>query len=364
MSGTSQPIPRGQMTSSRKTVLRLVVAAMLAIPSVAISVSSSSAAPSKAQVEAAKAKLDALNRQLDQMVEQYNQAQVRLQQTQAKLLDAKQAKDAADAITARATSELSKRAVAAYTGMGSQLDVLLGAASFTEFSDRLQFMGALAQDDADLAAQAQIASQKSQWAAQQYAQAVTERQTTLNELANQKSQIEAGISDQEALYSQMSTSYKNALAAQAAAAAAAAAASSSSGGSSGSGGGSVFVPPQNASAAQVAIAAAESVIGTTYVFGSADPGVGFDCSGLVMWSYAQAGIALPHSSAMMSEMLPRLSESELLPGDLMFFYSPVSHVAIYLGGGSMIDASHPGPGGEVAIRPVYWQYFDWGGRIG
>ncbi|MGZ6545980.1 MAG: C40 family peptidase [Actinomycetota bacterium] len=351
------------MTSSRKTVLRLVVAAMLAIPSVAISVSSSSAAPSKAQVEAAKAKLDALNRQLDQMVEQYNQAQVRLQQTQAKLLDAKQAKDAADAITARATSELSKRAVAAYTGMGSQLDVLLGAASFTEFSDRLQFMGALAQDDADLAAQAQIASQKSQWAAQQYAQAVTERQTTLNELANQKSQIEAGISDQEALYSQMSTSYKNALAAQAAAAAAAAA-STSSGGSSGSGGGSVFVPPQNASAAQVAIAAAESVIGTTYVFGSADPGVGFDCSGLVMWSYSQAGIALPHSSAMMSEMLPRLSESELLPGDLMFFYSPVSHVAIYLGGGSMIDASHPGPGGEVAIRPVYWQYFDWGGRIG
>ena len=363
MSGTSHQSPRGQMTSSRKTVLRLVVAAMLAIPNVALSVSSSSAAPSKAQVEAAKAKLDALNRQLDQMVEQYNQAQVRLQQTQAKLLDAKQAKDAADAITARATSELSKRAVAAYTGMGSQLDVLLGAASFTEFSDRLQFMGALAQDDADLAAQAQIASQKSQWAAQQYAQAVTERQTTLNELANQKSQIEAGISDQEALYSQMSTSYKNAIAAQAAAAAAAAASSSSSG-SSGSGGGSVFVPPQNASAAQVAIAAAESVIGTTYVFGSADPGVGFDCSGLVMWSYAQAGIALPHSSAMMSEMLPRLSESELLPGDLMFFYSPVSHVAIYLGGGSMIDASHPGPGGEVAIRPVYWQYFDWGGRIG
>jgi cell wall-associated NlpC family hydrolase len=350
------------MAGSRKTVLRLVVAAMLAIPSVAISVSSSSAAPSKAQVEAAKAKLDALNRQLDQMVEQYNQAQVRLQQTQAKLLDAKQAKDAADAINARATSELSKRAVAAYTGMGSQLDVLLGAASFTEFSDRLQFMGALAQDDADLAAQAQISSQKSQWAAQQYAQAVTERQATLNELANQKSQIQAGISDQEALYSQMSTSYKNAIAAQEAAAAAAAASSSS--GSSGSGGGSVFVPPQNASAAQVAIAAAESVIGTTYVFGSADPGVGFDCSGLVMWSYAQAGIALPHSSAMMSEMLPRLSQSELLPGDLMFFYSPVSHVAIYLGGGSMIDASHPGPGGEVAIRSVYWQYFDWGGRIG
>lgn len=348
------------MTGSRKTILRLVVAAMLAVPSIAISVSVSSAAPSKAQVEAAKAKLDVLNRQLDQLIEQYNQAQVRLRLTEAKLQDARDAKQAADAIAARATSELSKRAVAAYTGMGSQLDVLLGAESFTEFSDRLQFMGALAQDDADLASQAQIAGQKSRWAAAQYGQALTERQATLDEIANQRSQIESGISDQQALYSQMSTSYKNALAAQAAAEAAAQAATSSSGSS----GGSVFVPPQNATAAQTAIAAAESVIGTTYVWGSADPNVGFDCSGLVSWAYAQAGIYLPHSSAMMSEMLPRLSQSELLPGDLMFFYSPVSHVAIYLGGGSMIDASHPGPGGEVQIRPVYWDYFDWGGRIG
>jgi peptidoglycan DL-endopeptidase CwlO len=351
------------MTGSRKTILRLVVAAMLAIPSIAISVSDSLAAPSKAQVEAAKAKLDTLNRQLDQLIEQYNQAQVRLQQTEAKLQDARDAKQAADVIAARATSELSKRAVAAYTGMGSQLDVLLGAESFTEFSDRLQFMGALAQDDADLASEALIAGQKSRWAAEQYNQALTERQATLDEIANQRSQIESGISDQQALYSQMSTSYKNALAARRAAEAAAQAATSS-GGSSGSSGGSVFVPPQNATAAQIAIAAAESAIGTTYVFGSADPNVGFDCSGLVMWSYAQAGISLPHSSEMMSAMLPRLSQSELLPGDLMFFYSPVSHVGIYLGGGSMIDASHPGPGGEVAIRPVYWQYFDWGGRIG
>jgi cell wall-associated NlpC family hydrolase len=352
------------MTSSRKTILRLVVAAMLAVPSVAISVSVSSAAPSKAQVEAAKAKLDELNRQLDQLVEQYNQAQVRLQETEAKLMDARQAKQAADAIATRATTELGKRAVAAYTGMGSQLDVLLGADSFTEFSDRLQFMGALAQDDADLATEAQIAGQKSRWAAQQYGDALEERQATLDEIAGHKEQIESAISEQTSLYSQLSTSYKNALAAQAAAEAAAAQ-SSSGGSSSGStGGGPVFVPPPNASATQIAIAAAQSVIGTTYVFGSADPNVGFDCSGLVSWAYAQAGVYLPHSSAMMSEMLPRLSQSQLVPGDLMFFYSPVSHVSIYLGGSSMIDASHPGPGGEVAIRTVYWENFDWGGRIG
>ncbi|MEO8423606.1 MAG: hypothetical protein ABI595_06785, partial [Actinomycetota bacterium] len=264
------------MTSSRKTILRLVVVAMLAVPSIAISVSVSSAAPSKAQVEAAKAKLDDLNQRLDQLIELYNQAQVRLEQTQAKLIESKQAKQAADAIAARASTELSKRAVAAYTGMGSQLDVLLGAEDFTEFSDRLQFMGALAQDDADLAAEAQIAGQKSRWAAEQYGEALTERQATLDEIANQKGQIESGIADQQALYSQLSTSYKNALAAQAAAAAAAA--SSTSAASSGSSGGSVFVPPQNATAAQTAITAAYSVVGTQYVWGSADPSVGFDCS--------------------------------------------------------------------------------------
>jgi cell wall-associated NlpC family hydrolase len=184
-------------------------------------------------------------------------------------------------------------------------------------------------------------------------------------MASHKDQIEVAISEHTALYDQMSTSYKNALAAAAAAeAAAAAAAQSSSGGSSGSSGGGGFVPPPNASAAQIAIAAAQSVLGTQYVWGSADPNVGFDCSGLVSWAYAQAGVYLPHSSAMMYDMLPHLSQSEVVPGDLLFFYSPVSHVALYIGGGSMIDASHPGPGGEVRVQSVYWQYFVGGGRIG
>jgi cell wall-associated NlpC family hydrolase len=350
------------MTGTRKIALRLIVAALFVVPTIALSVSESSAAPSKQDVAAAKAKLDELNRRLDLLIEQYNQAKVRLDQTQARLDDAQHAKQVAEAAAARATSELSKRAVAAYTGMGSQLNVLLGANSFTQFSDRLQFMGALAQSDADLATQAETAGQQAKWAADQYGKALKERQATLDELTARKNDIVSGIADQQALYETLNKNYRDALVAEAAALAAANSPTGTSSGSSG--GGPVFVPPPNATATQIAIAAAQSVIGTQYVWGSADPNVGFDCSGLVMWSYAQAGIYLPHSSAMMSEMLPRLTESELVPGDLMFFYSPVSHVAIYLGGGSMIDASHPGPGGEVQIRPVYWTYFDWGGRIG
>lgn len=357
----------GQMTGKRRSLLRLIVAAAFMVPTVVLSVStSSSAAPSKQEVEAARAQLDTLNRQLDQLIELYNQAQVRLQQSEAKLADAQRAKRHAEAEAVRAMSDLSDRAVAAYTGMGSQLDVLLGAESFTEFSDRLQFMGALAQSDADLATLAETASQQAKWAAGKYAEAVGERQANLDELTSRKNDISSAIADQQALYEKLNKSYDDALAAQAAAEAAAEAAASAggSGGSSGGGDWGGFVPPPNASAVQIAIAAAESVIGTQYVWGSADPNVGFDCSGLVLWSYAQAGIYLPHSSAMMYDMLPHLSQSELVAGDLLFFYTPVSHVSLYLGGGSMIDASHPGPGGEVRIQPVYWQYFVAGGRIG
>jgi cell wall-associated NlpC family hydrolase len=84
------------------------------------------------------------------------------------------------------------------------------------------------------------------------------------------------------------------------------------------------------------------VIGTQYVWAAADPNVGFDCSGLVMWSYAHAGVSLPHSSAMMAAMLPHVSRADLVPGDLVFFYSPVSHVGIYAGNGTVLNATQSG----------------------
>jgi cell wall-associated NlpC family hydrolase len=340
----------GQMTGKRTFVVRLVVAALLVVPAVALSSTASSAHPSKQDVANAKAKLDAMNRQLDLLVEQYDQAMVKLQQTQA-------------AEAQKALAALNQRAVEAYTGMGSQLNVLLGAQTLTDFSDRLQFMGAVASSDVDIANAALTAGQKAHWAAERYTSLVKQRQATVDDLTKKKAAAQAAIAQQQATYDSLSKQLRDALAAQQAAAQAAAAAQAGSSGSTGGGGGG-FVPPPNATAAQIAIAAAESVIGTPYVFASADPSVGFDCSGLVMWAYAQAGISLPHSSAMDYDMLPHLSQSELVPGDLLFFYTPVSHVAIYLGGSSMIDASHPGPGGEVAIRTIYWQYFVGGGRIG
>jgi cell wall-associated NlpC family hydrolase len=81
-------------------------------------------------------------------------------------------------------------------------------------------------------------------------------------------------------------------------------------------------------------------LGVPYVWGGSSPS-GFDCSGLVMYVYAQLGISLAHfTGAQWSETMP-ISMSQAQPGDLIFF-NGVSHVGIYLGGGQMVDAPHTG----------------------
>lgn len=107
------------------------------------------------------------------------------------------------------------------------------------------------------------------------------------------------------------------------------------------GGSTNFVPPPNASAAATAIAAAESQLGVPYVWGGASPGVGFDCSGLTMWAYAQAGVSLSHLTYSQEGEGRVVPLSDIQPGDLVFYWG-AGHVALYIGGGSVIHAPHSG----------------------
>ena len=147
------------------------------------------------------------------------------------------------------------------------------------------------------------------------------------------------------------------LEAQRAAAAAAAGSAGSSGGSStGSGSGSaapvISNYPAPSGLAGVAIQAALGQLGVPYRYAQASPGVAFDCSGLTYYAWAQAGVNLPRNSRMQAAAIPRVPIAAAQPGDLLFYYSPISHVGIYLGNGQLVHA--PNTGTHVKVANVRW----------
>jgi cell wall-associated NlpC family hydrolase len=82
-------------------------------------------------------------------------------------------------------------------------------------------------------------------------------------------------------------------------------------------------------------------VGVPYQWGGISPTTGFDCSGLVYWTYGRLGIALPHSSYALYDLGRRVARSRMRPGDLLFF-SGLGHVGIYIGRGRMVHAPHSG----------------------
>ena len=108
-------------------------------------------------------------------------------------------------------------------------------------------------------------------------------------------------------------------------------------------------PAGGAPEAATVIQAALSRIGSPYSWGGSGPNA-FDCSGLVMWSFQQAGISLPHSSQALASGGQPVSMDQMQPGDLVTYYSDASHVAIYIGDGMMVHASTYGT--PVRVAPV------------
>jgi len=337
------------MTTTRAHLLTRLFIAVLLVASATIGAATlSSAAPSREEVEQARARLDSLNRELGLMVEQYNQARLRLQEVQARLADVRTQAQRAQATADRAISSLNANAARAYRGVGSQIAELFDSASLADFSDRLEFIGSMAQADSDLAVEAEAARQEARWTAAELKATAEERKGIVDALAAKQDQIESRVAEARDLYEELDRTYHEGLAAQAASQEAAAASTDV--------GGSPIPPPPapNANVASV-LQAAYSVIGTPYLYGGSSPETGFDCSGFTMWAWSHAGVYLPHSSAAQYASLPHVAQSDLQPGDLLFFYSPISHVGMYVGGGSMIHS--PTTGSVVSVVPIYWDSF-------
>jgi peptidoglycan DL-endopeptidase CwlO len=127
------------------------------------------------------------------------------------------------------------------------------------------------------------------------------------------------------------------------------ASSPSASSASSAGGGAPSAAPAPRAGARVAVDAAMSKLGSPYLWGATGPN-SFDCSGLMVWAYAQAGISLPRTSRAQYAGTRRISRSELQPGDLVFAGNPVHHVGMYIGNGQIIHSPHSGA--TVSIRSM------------
>ncbi|MGW8766598.1 NlpC/P60 family protein [Streptomyces sp. NPDC055815] len=128
--------------------------------------------------------------------------------------------------------------------------------------------------------------------------------------------------------------------------------------SSGGERGPVTAPNARAAAA---ISFAHAQLGKPYVWGATGPSA-YDCSGLTQAAWRAAGISLPRTTYTQINAGQRVSRSQLAPGDLVFFYSGISHVGLYIGGGQMIHA--PRPGAPVRIAPIDEMPFAGATRVG
>jgi cell wall-associated NlpC family hydrolase len=339
----------------------------------------------QAQAAAISAKLNATEAQIAALTGQANAADYKLSQLQGQIA-ASQAEMAKDQQTVSADqAQLRTQALADYTSSGtSNTATQLFTSNVNTSGIRSEYSSIatgnvtstidhLHTAQAQLAAtQSSLEQQKSQeqttssslHASQQQATALASQdQSTLSsvnaniqQLVAQKQAAEAAAA-QAAAQAAFNQKVAAAKAAQAQAAAQAAAApvhqaagssgSGSSGNSGSSGGGTVTItptapPPPLSAGAAGAVQAAEREIGVPYLWSGTTP-AGFDCSGLVMWAYAQVGIGLPHYSGAQFASTTHISMADIQPGDLLF-YGPGGgdHVAMYVGGGSMIEAPYTG----------------------
>ena len=351
------------MIGTRPRFTRLVVAALLVVPAVVASISPSRAATTAQDVATAQQRVAQIQESLAQLNEQYNEALYKLEQAQQHVAEAEAMKTAAQKQADTARSRLSKRAVDAYTGMGSQYDALLSSNSMTEFSDRLEFLGAMSQTDADLASQADSAAQQAAWAQQAYDQAVADRQALIDQLDGQRQQAAQQLADAQQILSETQAAHDQWVLEQQQALEALRQQQQQ-----------VEQPPTNptppsdppsydpppaSSEGQAVANAAYSKIGSPYAFGAAGPDA-FDCSGLTMWAWSTVGVSIPHSAGSQYSSLPKVPLDAVMPGDIIYYGNVSPHVAIYIGNGQIVHARHPGPGGEVQPDSMYGYDRPWG----
>ncbi|MGY1822384.1 C40 family peptidase [Geodermatophilus sp. SYSU D00079] len=310
---------------------------------------SSAGAEEPATAQEAAALVAARGHELEVVTEDFNEAREALAAQQATAQAAAAAVAEARGAATAAQQQVRGIARSAFTGdsMGS-LQALMTSDSADEFVNRVTLLETVAGHQNGLLDQAVAAGEVAAQAQAVADAAAVEAQAQYDAVAAQQADLQAQINAYQADYARLSADERRA--------ALEAAATAHGGGAERASRAERSAPAPAAApvvagsgAVQAAIDAAMAQRGKPYVWAAAGPG-SFDCSGLVQYAFKAAGISLPHSSRSQSAMGTQVSRAEARPGDLVAFYSPVSHIGIYLGNGQMVHA--PTSGDVVKVASV------------
>jgi cell wall-associated NlpC family hydrolase len=332
----------GRVRVTRASIATAVVTAILVAAATAGSASATSLSQKKAQAAQAEAQLTQLQNLADKRVQAYDLVHQRYENTLAALRRNEQTLKLARQNLRAAQRQLAASLTADYkSGNQDALSYVLAARSIGDLVDQVQVL------------QRTTGVSKTLLHQITHIQAVVVRHQKLLEKQRtqvkhdqaaarvQRDQAHASVVREQRYFDNLKASIKREIDQQQAAAAVAAAARAAQAGSTGSTGAPTNLPnPPASTLGGQAVQIAERYLGVPYVWGGASPS-GFDCSGLTMYVYGQLGVSLPHNAAAQYDSLPHVSESDLQPGDLVFF-DGFGHVGIYVGGGSIIHAPHTG----------------------
>ena len=314
---------RTRWSPHHRGTLRTLVAPGLALSLVLLAGPVADAAPTPSSLHQ---RLTRLNTQADQAVEQYLQAKLVLQQTQRSAAGLQRRAAGARRELDRLSAIVSAQAADTYVnGAGAGLASVLGAGDPNVAFDRMQTLSVLAQQNSDRLANLRAAEQAYQQGLAALTKVQRQQAAELDRLATRKAEVQRLVDQTERLLAQARAS---------AASQRAAVANVDPGLPAGS------APAPSGSVAAV-VRYAEAQVGKPYVWGADGPD-SFDCSGLTMMAWRQAGFSLPHSAAAQYNVGRHVTRAELRPGDLIFRYSPISHVAMYVGNGMQVAATHTG----------------------
>ena len=295
-----------------------------------------------AQAARVKAQVEALDNRVEIAAENYNGAHEKHDKLVSEKAKAKKRLTKAENRINELQEHLNTRANDMYrVGPMGVMDVLLGAKSYEQFAATWDVLKDLNQDDATATSEMKVVRSEAKAA---HAEVAAKEKSAAKQLAimsANKKRVEAQLSERKRKLSGIEAEVRVLQAREESARAAAS--------RSYSGGGGNFPPPQRAPRSSI-VSVAKKYLGARYVWGATGPNT-FDCSGFTSYVYRQVGVSIPRTSRDQIHAGERVSRSDLAPGDLVFFGSPIHHVGMYIGGGMMIHA--PNSGDVVRIAPAF-----------